>query len=284
MDVLLAGCGWLGRETARRLIARGDRVTGVTRTEESAAALRARGIEAVTFDLADPSASARLTGRYDGVMAMQSASGRGEAAYARAYVDATRALLASKAAENAAFVYVSSTGVFGQRDGGWVDEETAPDPSDATSSILLAAERLVLDKTSHRAAARIVRCSGLYGPGRVGTIERVRSGALALGPGDDTWMNFIHREDAADIVIAALDRGRPFATYHASDETPSRRRDVVAWIAARLGSPPPRREDGGDLPGRHASDRRVSAEATCRELGVRLAYPSFREGLARFLD
>jgi len=283
MRVLVAGCGWLGREVALRLVARGDRVTAVTRTGESAARLCADGIDARAIDLATPGASRLIPGRYDAIVALQSASGRDEAEYARAYLDATRGVLESAGAAGASFVYVSSTGVFGQTDGSWVDESTPPSPADPTATVLVAAEQLVLDDSWHAAKPRIVRCSGLYGPGRTGTIERVRSGALALGDGDDTWMNFSHRDDAAVTVIAALDRGRPGAIYHASDAAPATRRDVVSWIAPRLAMTAPRRDDGGPAGGRRGAHRRVSATATRRELGIDLAYPSFREGLAPFL-
>jgi nucleoside-diphosphate-sugar epimerase len=283
MYVLLAGCGWLGREVARRLIARGDRVIGLTRTEASAAGLRGDRIDAEAVDLAVPGAARLIRGRYDAIVAMQSASGRDEAAYVRAYLDATRTLLESEAAAEVPVVYVSSTGVFGRTDGSWVDESTPPDPADGIARVLLDAERLVLDRSWHRARACIVRCSGLYGPGRIGTIERVRAGALAWGHGDETWMNFSHRDDAAATVIAALDRGRPGAIYHASDAAPATRHDVVAWIAGRLGINAPRRDGDGLDRGRRSAHRRVSAKATRRELGNTLAYPSFREGFAPFL-
>jgi len=282
MDVLLAGCGWLGREVARRLLARGDRVTALTRTVESASLLRESGILASALDLASPGASRSIPGRYDGIVAMQSASGPDAAAYQRAYLEATRALLASEGAAGAAFVYVSSTGVFGQTGGEWVDESTPPRPTEKTAEVLVEAERLVLDRSWHRAQPRIVRCSGLYGPGRTGTIERVREGALALGDGDETWMNFCHRDDAAVAVIAALDRGSPGWIYHASDASPAMRRDVVSWIAARLAIDPSRRPEGSAPGGRRAANRRVSSEATRRELLTVLGYPSFREGLAPF--
>jgi nucleoside-diphosphate-sugar epimerase len=280
MDVLLAGCGWLGREVAARLLARGDRVTALTRTAESARRLREEGIEALALDLASPGASRSIPGPYDGIVAMQSASGPGTAAYERAYLEATRAVLQSEGAAGAAFVYVSSTGVFGQTDGSWVDESTTPSPADETAEVLVEAERRILDRSWHRALPRIVRASGLYGPGRTGTIERVRSGTLALGDGDETWMNFCHRDDAAVAVIAALDRGSPGWIYHASDASPAMRRDVVSWIAARLAIDPARRPGGSTPGGRRAANRRVSSEATRRELGYALAYPSFREGLA----
>lgn len=283
MDVLIAGCGWLGRDLARRLLARGDRVTGLTRTDASATALQALGIPALALDLADPEAVQAIPGRYDGVLAMQSAAGGDSAAYERAYVDATRGLLGSKALAGAGFVYVSSTGVFGQTDGAWVDETTPAQPADPSSAVLVEAERLVLDRSWHKAKSCVVRCSGLYGPERTGTIERVRSGALSWGVGDATWMNFCHREDAANTVIAALDRAKPGAIYHASDEAPATRHDVVAWIASRLGIAPKTHLEETATGRRRGANRRVSAEATRLELGVTLAYPSFRDGLAPFV-
>jgi nucleoside-diphosphate-sugar epimerase len=283
MDVLIAGCGWLGREVARRLLARGDRVTGLTRTEISASALRAFGLPSVAVDLADPDASGRVPGRYDGIVAMQAASGRDLADYTRAYIHATGGLLDSGAVDGAAFVYVSSTGVFGQADGSWVDETTPPDPADETAVVLVEAERLVLDRSRHRARPCIVRCSGLYGPGRTGTIDRVRTGALALGAGDAVWMNFCHRDDAASTIVAALDRAKPGAIYHASDAAPASRREVVDWIAARLVVAQASSSEKSAPRRSRAANRRVSAEATRSELGISLAYPSFREGLGPFL-
>ena len=281
--MLIAGCGWLGQEVARRLLARGDVVTGLTRTEGSASKVRAIGIDAKALDLAAPGACGSLTGPYDGIIAAQSASGRDEAAYRRAYVDATRALVTSECARGIPFVYVGSTGIFGAGNGSWVDETTTPRPSDETSHVLYEAETLVLDRESHGALGRVVRCSGLYGPGRTGTIDRVTAGLLALGDGDDTWMNFSHRDDAAELVIAALDRGRPGAIYHASDASPQTRRDVVVWIAARAGVTPVRRASVDAGPRLRNANRRVSGEASRRELGIRLAYPTFRDGFAELM-
>jgi nucleoside-diphosphate-sugar epimerase len=283
MHVLIAGCGWLGQDVARRLLARGDRVTGLTRTEGSAAKARAIGIEASAFDLAAPGASGSLTGTYDAIVAAQSASGRDEAAYRRAYVDATRALVESECARGVPFVYVGSTGIFDAGNGSWVDETTPPRPVDGTSRVLLEAESLVLDVAAHAALGRVVRCSGLYGPGRTGTIDRVTTGLLALGDGDDTWMNFCHRDDAANLVIAALDRGRAGAIYHASDASPATRRDVVVWIAARAGVTPVRRASVDAVARPRNANRRVSGEASRRELGVRLLYPTFRDGFAELM-
>ncbi len=275
MHVLVAGCGWLGTAIARALVARGERVTGIRRDPPRAAALAPLGIEPLALDLTAPGAQARLPAA-DAIVACQSASADGAAAYRAAYVDANRTLLAAGARCGArAFVYTGSTGVFGQRDGSDVDEATPPAPSSAGAEVLVEAERLVTRAAGPALRASVVRLSGLYGPGRAGIVERVRTGALALGPGDDAWMNFCHLEDAVAFVVAALDRARPGAIHHGSDARPARRREVVEWIAARIGVAPRR----SDAPAGGPS-RRILSERTREELGVTLAFPSLKEGLA----
>jgi nucleoside-diphosphate-sugar epimerase len=278
MHVLVAGCGWLGTEIARRLAAAGERVTGVRRDPARAASLASMGVIPLAVDLARPGAE-RLLPDADAVVACQAAGSDRAEDYRRAYVDANRALLAAAVRAGArSFVYTSSTGVFGQGDGADVDEASPPTPATPNAEALVEAERLVASAAGTGLRASVVRLSGLYGPGRAGIVERVRSGALALGPGDDAWMNFCHLEDAAAFVLAALDRARPGAIHHGSDAHPARRREVVEWIAARLGLDPPRAQRG-----RGGPNRRVRSEATREALGVTLAYPSFRDGLAPLL-
>jgi nucleoside-diphosphate-sugar epimerase len=276
MHVIVAGCGWLGEAIGRRLVAEGHRVTGVRRDRGRAAALVAAGIEPLAVDLARPGAEDALP-RADAVVACQSSREDSAEAYRAAYVDATRALIA--AARGAPLVYTGSTGVFGQRDGSDVDEATPPAPASPSAAVLVEAEALVTRAAAAGARAAVVRLSGLYGPGRVGIVDRVRSGALALGPGDGAWMNFCHRDDAVAFVLAALARGRAGAIYHGSDASPARRRDVIAWIAARVGIAPATRGEGAP-PG---PDRRILSERTRAELAVELRYPSFREGLAELV-
>jgi nucleoside-diphosphate-sugar epimerase len=272
--VLVAGCGWLGEAIARALVARGDRVTGIRRDPSRASSLAALGVEPLALDLAAPDAAARLP-PFDAAVACQSAGADTEAAYRVAYVEANQALLSATARGGARLVYTGSTGVFGQQDGSDVDEATPPAPSGATAAVLVEAERLVLAAAARGVHASVVRLSGLYGPGRTGIAGRVRAGALALGPGDGAWMNFCHRDDAVAFVLAALERAEAGAIHHGSDAGPARRREVVEWIAARLGIPPPRSDRPVAGP-----DRRVRSERTRAELGVALRWPSFEDGLA----
>jgi nucleoside-diphosphate-sugar epimerase len=269
MHVLVAGCGWLGQAVASALEGLGDHVTAVRRDPSRVAALPS---PAIAVDLADRRAARRLPRDVDAIVACQAAGEESVDAYRRAYVEANETLLSFLAGAPARrMVYTGSTGVFGQRDGGDVDEATPPAPASPTAEVLALAERLVA-----AGGGIVVRLSGLYGPGRTGVVERVRSGAMALGPGDDAWTNWCHRYDAVSTVLAALERGRPGAIYHASDALPLRRREVVEWIAGRLGIPPPRT----DRPPPSAANRRILAERSRAELSVALRYPSLRDGLA----
>jgi len=277
MHVLVAGCGWLGAEIAFRAAARGDTVTAVRRDPSRAGSLLAAGARLLAIDLSAPGAASRLP-HADAIVACQAAERDGVDAYRSAYLDVNAVLLEAASRWGARLVYTGSTGIFGQRDGSTVDEATEPSPATPTAEVLLQAEALVLSAARKGTHASVIRLSGLYGPGRVGILERVRSGRLALGPGDDAWMSFCHRDDAAELVLAALARAGPGAVHHASDAEPARRRDVVSWIAHALGLLPHRDDAPWSGP-----NRRILSEETRRSLGVMLAYPSFRDGLAPIL-
>jgi nucleoside-diphosphate-sugar epimerase len=277
MHVVVAGCGWLGSEIALRAAARGDQVTAVRRDVSRAGALAGAGVRLLALDLTAPDAAERLPAA-DAIVACQAADGEGVEAYRSTYLAANRALLAAASTHGARFVYTGSTGVFGQRDGSTVDERTPPHPASPTAEVLVEAEAAILAAAQGGAHASILRLSGLYGPGRVGILGRVRSGRLALGPGDDAWMSFCHRDDAAELALAALARGEQGAVYHGSDAQPARRRDVVSWIAQVLGIVPHRDDAPWSGP-----NRRIASDWTRQSLGVALVYPSFREGLSPLL-
>jgi nucleoside-diphosphate-sugar epimerase len=283
MHILIAGYGWLGRSIAEHLGREGHRVTGVRRSPHGEAGTAGPRIALLSADLSEPGSMARLPRKVDGIVACQAARGGGVAAYREAYVQTTRNLLRWAGERGVgSFVYTSSTGVFGYDDGRDVDEATPTRPGSESSAILVEAEESVREAAAEGLRTCVVRLSGLYGPERFGVVDRVRSGRLALGPGDDAWMNFCHRDDAVATVVAALERGRAGAVYHGSDTAPARRRDVVTWIAGRLRIPPP--SNDGDpfrsTGGGRGANRRVLSEKTRSELGLSPRYPSFRDGLA----
>jgi nucleoside-diphosphate-sugar epimerase len=274
MRVLVAGAGWLGSAVARALVARGDQVIALRRDPTRAEALRSPGVTPLALDLSAPGAADQVP-PFDAVVACQSAGGDTAENYRAAYVTANQALLEAAARHGAnRFVYTGSTGVFGQRDGSLVVESTPPAPGSPTAEVLVEAERLVCAGAAGVPAC-LLRLSGLYGPGRSGVLQRVRSGAMSLGPGDDAFMNWCHLDDAVAFVLAALDRGQPGGVYHGSDAAPPRRREVIEWVAQRFGVEPTRSEAAAGGP-----SRRIDSTWTRGALGVTLRYPSFRDGLA----
>jgi nucleoside-diphosphate-sugar epimerase len=280
MHVLVAGAGWLGSALSRALAGQGHRVTAIRRDPARAAALASPGVEPLALDLCAPDAAERLPRDVDAVVACQAAGADGLEAYRRAYVDATRMLVTSlrSTGRGGRILYTGSTGVFGQRDGSDVDESTPPMPTSPTAEVLVEAERIVLGGAPSGVEGVVLRLSGLYGPGRNWPVDRVRGGQIAIGPGDGTWLNLCHLDDAVTAVLAALERGRPGRVYHATDAEPVRRRDLASWVAGRLGIPTPHLPDGARAPG--LPDRRIHGERSRAELGIALRHPSFREGLA----
>lgn len=276
MHVVVAGCGWLGMAIGRELVAHGHRVTAIRRDPKAAAELAVLGLEPLVLDLTEPRAHERIPADVSAIVGCQSAPDGTAEGYQLAYVAVNETLL--RAAETRpvrAFVYTGSTGVFGYTDGREVDEATPVQPASPTAAVLREAEQLLVAAAQRGLPTRVVRLSGLYGPGRWGTMNRVQSGALALGPGDDAYMNFCHLDDAVAAVIGALHRGRDGAIYHASDAAPPRRREVVHWLAARLGIEP---RSSDQLAQGRAPNRRISAAWTREQLGLVLKHPDFRSG------
>jgi nucleoside-diphosphate-sugar epimerase len=286
MHVLIAGCGWLGQALGSAFLRRGDRVTGVVRRGTNRAELEQLGLDVLLLDLSDPRSAQAVPADLDAVIACQAPGDPSLGSYRQTYVDVTGNLLAaSRSRPIRSFVYTSSTRVFGQSDGSQVDETTPPAPEGDHARILLEAERLVrLAAERDGMRTSVVRISGLYGPGRLPLVERLRRGEIGLGVDDEVWMNFCHRDDAVATILAAVDRGARGAVYHATDAEPARKKEVLLWIASRLGIEPPREEAPPLRSKGPRPNRRISGEWTRRELGVGLLFPSFREGFAPLLE
>ncbi len=278
MHVVVAGCGWLGLAIGRELLNQGHRVTAVRRDPARAAELAAAGLEPLVLDLTEPNAHRQLPADVQALVGCQSARSDSAEGYRAAYLGVNRTLLrAAEELQVQALVYTGSTGVFGYSDGREVQEDAAVDPRSPTAEVLVEAEQLLVEAGQRGLPTRVVRLSGLYGPGRWGTQQRVRSGALALGPGDDAFMNFCHLDDAVAAVLGALRSGRDGAIYHASDAAPPRRSEVVQWMAARLGI---QARVSAQPAAVGAANRRIRAEWSRQQLGLTLVHPDFRSGFS----
>jgi nucleoside-diphosphate-sugar epimerase len=175
-------------------------------------------------------------------------------------------------------VYVSSTGVYGQQDGGEVDESSPTEPAEESGQVVRAVEQVLAERLP---GAVILRFAGIYGPERV-----IRRAAVAAGEpitGDpDKWLNLIHVDDGAAAVLAAEARAQPGRVYNVCDDQPVRRRDFYTRLAELLGAPEPRfvlPEPGAPPPPHERANRRVLNRRLRTDLGLALRYPSYVEGL-----
>lgn len=187
--------------------------------------------------------------------------------------------------------YVSTTGVYGDRRGGWVDEHTAPAPGQERSRRRHAAEQ-EWAALADRRAVDVFRTAGIYGPGR-SALDDVRAGRARRIVKADHRFGRIHRDDIAGAVLAAARQDRPAGVrvLHLSDDVPASAAEVVEAAARLLGSVLPAEVDFAAVaPGMNemarsfwAENRRVSSVLTQQWLDRRWRYPSFREGLAAIL-
>lgn len=272
MRVLIAGCGYLGTAAARVLAARGHEVFAARRLEVAPPS----SVQAVAVDLLRGSLTV-LPPRLDAVVWAVAPQDRTAAAYRAAYRLGPQRLLSflqQRGDRLRRSILVSSTRVWEHRDGSIVDEDTA------TLATTPPAVELVLGEAEFLAAAPgpvALRLGGIYGPGRTALLERVRGG-LAVPPPSTRHQNRIHRDDGAEAIAHVLALPAPQSCYIVVDDDPADERDVLAFLAERLGTelPPPdplAQRQGGK---RCRNDR-------LRRSGWRPRHPSYRHGYGAML-
>ncbi|MCI0684773.1 MAG: SDR family oxidoreductase [Gemmataceae bacterium] len=278
MNHLILGCGYLGRRVARLWLAQGHHVAGVTRRAEAAAELRNDGVEPIRADVLRPD-SLRGLAPADTVLYAVGLDRTSGASMRAVYVDGLANVLdhlpGPRLPALPRFIYVSSSSVYGQTDGDWVDEDSPTEPREESGKIVLEAERLL---HSRRPGAIVLRFAGMYGPGRLLREKTIRAGELIVGDADK-WLNLIHVEDGARAVLAAQERGQPGRIYNICDDHPVRRRDFYSELARRLGAPAPRftpPPPDQPTPPHEQANRRLRNRRMHEELHVALRYPSFQ--------
>lgn len=190
-----------------------------------------------------------------------------------------------------AVVYLSTVGVYGDRHGDWVDENSAPLPTSERSRKRLAAEQVWQDFGEHRGVpVAILRLAGIYGPGRNALTQIARGDARRIAKPDQVF-NRIHVDDIAQAIDAALAR-KASGIFNVADDEPSPPGDPLAFAAQLLGAPPPPEisyEDAAPKMSPLAKSfwqecRRVENDKLKRELGVTLRHPTYREGLRALFE
>ena len=263
--ILIAGCGDVGSELARRLLADGHDVYGLRRRVQ----LLPEGVRPVAGDLRDPHRLRSLPGGIDILCYTASADRRSPEAYREAYVDGLRNVLSTVSRGSAIrrVLYTSSTRVYPQNNGERVDEDSPTGGDDIYARLLLEGERVAREFTSSTVVARF---AGIYGPGRTRLIDLVRKGGPCAAM---HYTNRIHRDDCAGVLRHLLQLERALPVYVGADREAATQCEVMSWIAKRLGVPPPTPRDGHrGTTGKRCDNTRLVAS------GYAFEYSSFREG------
>ncbi|MEZ5777189.1 MAG: SDR family oxidoreductase [Paracoccaceae bacterium] len=277
--LLSLGHGYSAAALARRLD--GWRIIGTTRRVEKAERLRREGIEPYIWpgdDLGPAIADATH------ILASIAPDGTGDPILAE-YADEI-----GRAASHLSWVgYLSTTGVYGDHQGGWVDEETPLAPSTKRGRDRVLAEsqwQTLADRAG--LPLHIFRLAGIYGPGR-GPFEKVRNGTARRIIRENQFFSRIHVEDIATVLEASITHADPGAIYNVADDDPSPPEDVLAEAARLLDLPLPPEVafDEADMTplarSFYAESKRVRNDRIKRDLGVELRYPDYRTGLAALL-
>ncbi|WP_135819825.1 NAD-dependent epimerase/dehydratase family protein [Halostella litorea] len=291
MNVAVLGCGYVGLELGRQLRGAGHDVVGVRRSDAGIEAVRDAGLDAVRADVTDAASLADVPDA-DALVFAASSGGRGADAARRVYVDGLRTAIAAfgeRASPPDRLVYTSSTGVYGDHGGDWVDETTPLDPTTEKTEVLAEAERVAREAAAeHGIDGTVARFAGLYGP------DRYRLRRYVEGPVTEGYLNMVHRDDAAGAVryLLEADRARDDVVLVVDDE-PVSKWAFADWLADQCGVDPPAKRTKaerlaeGDLSA--AAERRIQTSKRCsndrlRSLGYEFAYPTFREGYRAAVD
>ncbi|MDP7204244.1 MAG: SDR family oxidoreductase [Pirellulaceae bacterium] len=283
MKRLVIGCGYLGQRVAHHWVTAGDTVFALTRNPVRAETFDRDGILPFVADIHDISSLAGLP-EVDTVLYAVGFDRTGSQTIRDVFVEGLRNVLSQLPVPRGRFIYISSTGTYGQDDGGWVDEESPCDPVREGGKACLDAENLLLQENPGMDSCRL-RLAGIYGPGRIPRREDLQAGKV-IPASPTAWLNLIHVDDAARVVIAAADADPLPDLLLVSDGSPLRRGDYFKELCRRLNAPAASFSNPGtDSPSaqRALGNKRVSNQAMIQALGLQLAYPDFRSGLAAIL-
>ncbi len=269
---LIFGCGYLGRVVAEQWLARGKRVAALSRGQSTLPA----GVERIIGDVVQPATLDGLP-RVDTVLYAIGFDRSSGTSMRMVYVDGLANVLAHLP-QPRRFIYVSSSSVYGQTDGGWVDESSPTEPAEDSGRVVLDAEKLLLERLP---TAMILRFSGIYGPGRLLRRQAIEKGEPIVGDAEK-WLNLIHRDDGVRAVLAAEQHGTPGSIYNICDDHPVRRRYFYTALARMLNAPPPTfvlPPADQPIPPHERAHRRINNLRMKRDLGVVLQYPNYDQGL-----
>jgi nucleoside-diphosphate-sugar epimerase len=284
---LIVGAGYLGIRVARLWRAAGNNVAAVTRSATRAETLATTGIQPIVADVTTPPSLADLPNAETILFAVgfdPSCGMTQRQVYAEGLGNVLAALANSTHGNKVRrFLYISTTGVYAASEHDEVDEDSPCKPNTPGAMAHFEAERLLL-ASPFADRAVVLRMAGLYGDERIPRLDDLRAGRPIAAAGEG-FVNLIHVDDAAAVVIAAEEQGTPGRIYNVSDGRPVNRREYLTEVARLIGAPEPIFVEPAEnaVPTRGSASKRIGNRSLMAELGAELQYPSFREGLAASL-
>jgi nucleoside-diphosphate-sugar epimerase len=271
--ILIIGCGAIGTQLAHVLSAKGHQVTGLKRNPPKA---DTGNVDYFKADITLPSDLDHLPTDFDILYFILSPDGRNEESYRDIYESGLNNLLNkfSLAGSSPQWIFVSSTSVYGQSQGEWVDEDSITQPDNATSLLIRQAEQKLMDSDVNNI---VVRFSGIYGPGRE-YLLRMAMQAPAIQQNPPYFTNRIHEQDCIGVLTFLLECRLTGVVlqqcYLASDDDPAPLWEVMSWLAEHLKCQPPtvKSVDNSCVMNKRCNNQRLKA------LGYKFRYPGFKDG------
>lgn len=276
--ILIAGCGYLGTALGQHLATVGHTVWGLRRETSDLPSL----IHPLMADLTNAETLQPIPSHIDAVFYTASPDHSDEAGYRAAYIDGLRNLLDVLTAreQQPRIFYTSSTAVYAQQSGEWVDESSPTTPEYYSGQSLIEGEQYLLNSGF---PATVIRLGGIYGPGRVRLIRIVREGSATYQDGPPRYTNHIHRDDCVGALAHLMMLEQPDSIYLGVDNEPADRRELLTWLANELDAPLPQVEASPQAGSRQTRNNKRCKNAKLMRSGYVFRYPTFRDGYAVLL-
>ena len=276
--ILIAGCGDIGTSLGKALVEKGHYVVGLRRYPP----IEKMGISFIAADLTNPATLTDIDTDFDQVFFLAAPKQHDSPAYREVYDLGLKNLLYrfSKNHQNPHWISVSSTSVYGQSGGEWVDEDSLTEPKKYNGQLQLLSEQRVLAENKSNL---IVHFAGIYGPGRKRLLNIASRGdPIQFSP--PYYTNRIHKEDCIGVLIFLFEKRMAGEQLHshylASDDEPAPMWEVVSWLAKQLKCRQPEIKQVD----KDATQNKRCCNKRLKELGYRFQYPTYREGYPQLID
>ena len=281
--VIIFGCGYVGSELARVCLSKSWAVFAFTRNLQTADKLVQLGAEVHTGNLHSDSWWKEIPCRFDHVVNTVGAASPTVEGYEQSYLHGMQSILGWIEKGGGALqslVFTSSSSVYPQTDGCLVNEESSTEDVSDRGEILLAAERKCLSGVPQFSFSRkVIRFSGLYGPGRHLLVDKIRRGE-PMGGSPDRYLNLLHRDDAVSSILSVLSSIDGAEVFNACDGQHATRGQIASWVAQRLGVKEP---EFTGIDSDRGANRRVDSSKIRKTFTWAPKFPDFQSGYEDFL-